>query len=82
MRDSFVGLWHCLWFLILFVIWKLGFKNVFDAELSVVFVFIALWKDKVHHQLFSKGAWLIKATKSLALAVYSNFIFASVTKRL
>lgn len=82
MHDSFVGLPHCLWFPMLFVIWKLRCKNVFDPELSVVFVFIALWKDKVHHQLLAKGEWLIKAAKSLALVVYSEFIYASLRKRL
>lgn len=42
---------------------------MFDQELSLVPVFIALWKDEVCHQLLAKGELFINTSKCLAPVV-------------
>ena len=68
--DSFVGMWHCLRILVLFVIWKLRCMYVFDQELSLVSIFIALRKYEVCHQLLAKGALFLNTSKNLAPGIY------------
>jgi hypothetical protein len=43
----FYGLWHCLRIVVLFVLWKLWCKLVFDHEPSSLSAFSSVWKDEV-----------------------------------
>jgi len=72
-RESLTGLWHCLQIFVLFMLWKLRCKYVFDQESSYVYAFFALWRDEVCHQLLAKGALLMKDAKKLDPIVYSDF---------
>jgi len=80
-HDSFSGLWHCLQISVLFVLWKLRCKFVFDQEISSLSAFVSLCKNEVCHQLFAKGSLLIKDTKSLDPTEYSDFVAALVILR-
>ena len=79
MRDPFLGLWHCLRIYLLFAIWNLNCKYLFDQDSSSVFTFVALCRDEVRHQLLAKGALLIKDAQKFDPIVYFDFIYTLVS---
>lgn len=78
-RSSLSRIWHCLHILVLFVLWKVKCRFVFESEPNSLFPFFSLWQDEICHQILAKGAMLIKDAQSLDPTTYSNFIPALVT---
>jgi len=80
-RDSLADVWHCLRVSVLIVLSKLQCKYVFENGVSSLDAFCQLWIEEVHIQLLEKGTLLIKDTKLLNYATYSDFIAVLVALR-
>jgi hypothetical protein len=84
LQGAFLGLWHCLRIVVLFVLWKLRCKFVFEHEVLSLSAFSLIWKDEVCHQWLAKEALLIKDAQSLDHTKYStsNSTLVALRKRL
>jgi hypothetical protein len=79
--SLFIGIWHCMRILTLFVRWKIHCKHVFENEVSSLLAFCHMWRDEVCMQLLAKGFLLIKDVNQLEPHACLNFINALVALR-